>query len=168
MRKTTLLILLFILPLIACAQVKFGYLSYSDAISSMPDNSIVKERLGKLKSQYDKEMKRVEDEFNAKYEVFLDEMSTLATPIRNKRQSELQEMMEKNIAFKNEARRLLKQAEEDLYMPLREKLNATLAKIGSERGYAFILNTDNNACPYTDPTMGEDINDTVKQALRGK
>ena len=32
--------------------------------------------------------------------------------------------------------------------------------------YAFILNTDGNACPYIDPTMGEDVTNMLKEALK--
>ena len=39
-------------------------------------------------------------------------------------------------------------------------------KIGKERGYAVILNTDSNACPYIDTTIADDITTIVKDALR--
>ncbi len=50
-------------------------------------------------------MKRATDEFNLKYEAFLDGLKDFAPAIRMKRQAELQELMEKNMAFKQEAAR---------------------------------------------------------------
>ena len=38
--------------------------------------------------------------------------------------------------------------------------------MGRESGYAFILNTDNNALPYADISMGEDITETLKTVLK--
>jgi outer membrane protein len=74
--------------------------------------------------------------------------------------------MQKNIAFKAEAERLLTQAEKDAMAPVAEKMKTALQKIGKERGYAVILNTDSNACPYIDTTIADDITTIVKDALR--
>ena len=120
MRKFILSILFCALPLLASAQVKFGYLSYSQALQSMPDYALAKENLAKLEEQFETEMKRAEEEFNKKYEEFLEGQQEFAVSIRNKRQSELQELMQKNMAFKQEARRLLKNAEADAMKPLHE------------------------------------------------
>ena len=156
-----------LLPRLAAAQqVMFGYFSYDEAIKEMPEYVLVQENLNDLKSKYDQEMKRVEDEFNRKYEDFLDGRNDFAPTILQKRQTELQELLKKNVAFKAEAQRLLQQAEVDALAPLKKKLQDVLDKIGSERGYAFILNTDGDACPYINPEMGEDVSLLVKEALR--
>ena len=79
-----------------------------------------------------------------------------------KRQAELQDMMDKNTAFRAEARRLLAQAESDAYAPLHAKLKAAIGEVAAEQGLAFVLNTDNNACPYINPAMGVDVTSLVK------
>lgn len=155
-----------LLPLAASAQMSFGYFSYDEAIKSMPEYALVQENLADLKSKYDQEMKRVEDEFNRKYEDFLDGRNDFAPTILQKRQTELQELLKKNVEFKAEARRLLQQAEVEAFAPLREKLQRVVNKIGAERGYAFILNTDGDACPYVNPEMGEDVSQRIREGLR--
>ena len=165
MRKFILSILFCALPLLASAQVKFGFLSYSQALQSMPDYALAKENLAKLEEQFETEMKRAEEDFNKKYEEFLEGQQEFAVSIRNKRQSELQELMQKNMAFKQEARRLLKNAEADAMKPLHEKLKAVLAKVGQQRGLAFILNTDGDALPYVDPAQGEDVTEVINREL---
>ena len=82
--------------------------------------------------------------------------------ILRKRQAELQDMMDKNTAFRAEARRLLAQAESDAYAPLHAKLKAAIGEVAAEQGLAFVLNTDNNACPYINPAMGVDVTSLVK------
>lgn len=165
MKKNIFLLLFFLLPLAASAQLKFGYLSYGEAIKSMPGYSVAQKNIESLRAQYDNEIKRAEDEFNAKYESFLDGQASFAPAILKKRQAELQDLLDKNVAFKKEADRLLRQAEADAYAPLRTRLDATLKKIGQDRGYAFILNTDNNALPFVNPESGDDINAVVKEEL---
>ena len=166
MRKICLLLLATVLPLLAQAQIKFGYFSYEEAFQSMPEYALAQTNLNDLRAKYDAETKRVEEEFNRKYEEFLDGQSDFAPTILQKRQTELQELLKKNVAFKAESAKLLKQAEAEAYAPLRAKLSKVLATIGAERGYAFILNTDGDACPYIDAEMGEDVSKIVKEALR--
>ncbi len=146
--------------------LKFGYFSYDEVMKSTPDYSLAQRNLADLKTKYDAEMKRVEDEFNKKYEDFLDGQRSFAPSILKKRQSELQELIEKNMAFKQEARELLKKAEKEAFAPLRMKVKLAAAKVGQRRGLAFIINLDGDTLPYVDSTMGDDITEVVKAEMR--
>jgi len=167
MRKAILTLSIMLLPLLASAQqLRFGYFSYQEVFKSMAGYSIAMKHIDDLRKQYDAEMKRVEEEFNKKYEEFLDGQKDFAPSIREKRQAELQEMMEKNIAFKQEARRLIRQAEEEAMAPLKEQLSSVLNALGKEKSYAFIINTDNNTLPFVNDLMGEDISVPLKERLK--
>ena len=74
-------------------------------------------------------------------------------------------MMAKNVAFKEESVRLLEKAEKDLMQPVRNKLNTAIQHVGKELKLAFVLNTDNNALPYVDASMGRDITNEVMKAI---
>ena len=165
MKKLFLLIVLGVLSLTANAQTRFGYFSFDNVLKSMPDYVMAQRSIDDLRQKYDAEMKRAEDEFNSKYEEFLDVQKDLVPAILRKRQAELQEMMQKNINFKNESQRLLKQAEADAFAPVKNKLYNALTKVGQAQGYAFILNTDGDACPYINPEMGEDATEAIRAEL---
>ncbi|MBR3445332.1 MAG: OmpH family outer membrane protein [Prevotella sp.] len=164
-KKLFLIVTLIALPMMVAAQ-RFGYFSYDEVLKSMPDYIEAQNNINTLRQQYDNEMKRAENEFNNKYEEFLEGQRSFAPSILQKRQAELQELMEKNITFRQETERLLKQAEQEAYEPVRKRLNAIVQEIGRQRGYAFILNTDNNACPYVDSSMAENITTLIKDALK--
>ena len=146
--------------------LKVGLLSYENVLKAMPEYVLQQQKLAELKTEYDKELKRVEDDFNRKYEEFLDGQKEFPKTILYKRQTELKELMERNVTFKANSRRELAEAERAAMMPLRQRLNEVLATIAREKGYVLILNTDGDACPYVDPTMGENIQETVMQLLR--
>lgn len=147
-------------------QFKYGYFSYQQALESMNGYAIAKHNLSELKAKYEAEMKRAEDEFNAKYEEFLDGQKDFAPAILKKRQAEIKELMEKNLAFKDESKQQLKQAEKELFAPLKTKLANAILKVGKDKGYAFILNTDSNTAPFINPTIGEDANGFIKDAAK--
>ena len=171
MRRFLLLICL-VFALFAKAQennaFRFGYLSYEAAIQSMPDYALVQQQLKALQEQYQAETLRVEDEFNRKYEDFLDGQRDFPRSILQKRQSELQELMEKNIQFKEQGRQELAEAERQAMAPLRIRLIEMLSTIGREKGYAFIYDTDTKALPFLNISFGEDINELVKISLNKK
>ena len=115
-----------------------------------------------LRAQYQAETKRVEEEFNRKYEEFLDGQREFPKTILQKRQTELQQLMEKNIEFLKE----LEAAEKEAMAPLRLRLNDVLREIGIKRGYAFIYDTDTKALPFISLEAGENINLLVQDALK--
>ena len=168
MKKLFLALTFMAMTLTISAQspLKYWYFSFSEALKAMPGYAVSERDMAALRAKYEEEGKRVEDDFNKKYEQFLDGQRDFAPLILQKRQAELQEMMEKNVAFKNESKRLLDQADAESKAALKVRLRAIVARIGAERGYAFILNTDNDAVPYVNNIVGEDINALVKDAVK--
>ena len=146
--------------------VRFGYLSYVDVMHSLPDYVQMERDLQQLRAQYEAELRRVEEDFNKKYEEFLDGQASYPKSILQKRQSELQEMLDRNVAFKERSRQLLQQAEREARTPLERRLADALTKIGQERGFAFILNTDETSAIWVNPQMGEDVSEAVKLLLK--
>ena len=145
--------------------IRFAYRSYDEALKAVPGYELARQSLDNLRAKYEAEQKRAEDEFNLKYEEFLEGQRDFPETILRKRQTELKEMMERNIAFKKDIREQLAIAEAKLFDPLKELLTSALTKIAIENGYAFILNTDQNAVPFIHPALGVDINQQVKQTL---
>lgn len=144
----------------------FGYFSYQTVLSQMPDYEAAQRSLQALRGKYAAELQRVEDDFRVKYEQFLEGQRDFAPSIRQKRQAELQELMQKNAAFRQDTERLLKQAERDALAPVKERLAAAVQRVGQSHQLAFILNTDAEATPYVNTLKGMDVTQAVLAALR--
>lgn len=168
--KKFLLVIFACIAMAAQAQdnapaLKFGYLSYDLALKSMKEYATVQMRMDSLRSAFNAEMQRVEDEFNRKYEDFLDGQKDFPRTILLKRQTELQEMLQKNVAFKQQSVQEMKDTEAQLMAPLRIHLNEAIATVAREQGLALVINTDANACPFIEPAMGVDVNELVVKKL---
>lgn len=168
--KKFLLVIFACIAMAAQAQdnapaLKFGFLSYDLALKSMKDYATVQMRMDSLRSAFNAEMQRVEDEFNRKYEDFLEGQKDFPRTILLKRQTELQEMLQKNVAFKQQSVQEMKDTEAQLMAPLRIHLNEAIATIAREQGLALVINTDANACPFIEPAMGVDVNELVVKKL---
>ena len=172
MKKTILFLLLTVVSLAVSAQdaqpkdsvaFKFGYLSYDSVMVAVPDYTELKTNMAQL--QYEAEQKRVENDFNKKYEEFLDGQASFPKTILQKRQSELQEMLDRNIEFKKQSQKMLSEAEANMMEVIKTTINMAVNIIAQERGYAFVLNTDKEAVTFINPALGEDITEAVKQLL---
>lgn len=174
MKKTILFLLLTVVSLAVSAQdaqpkdslaFKFGYLSYDSVMVAVPDYTELKTNMAQLREQYEAEQKRVENDFNKKYEEFLDGQASFPKTILQKRQSELQEMLDRNIEFKKQSQKMLSEAKANMMEAIKTTINMAVNIIAQKRGYAFVLNTDKEAVTFINPALGEDITEAVKQLL---
>ena len=172
MKKTVLFLLLTVVSLVVSAQdtkdsvaIKFGYLSYDSVMVAMPEYAELKTNMAQLREQYEAEQKRVENDFNKKYEEFLDGQANFPKTILQKRQSELQEMLDKNINFKKQSQKMLSDVEANLMNTIKTAINTAVSVVAQERGLAFVLNTDKEAVPFINPALGDDITEAVKKLL---
>lgn len=163
--KRLFLLFFVLIPVIASAQIQFGYLSYQQVLEEMPEYAQAMQELQTLKAKYDEEAARGEAEFQKKFVDFLQGQKDFPQSIMQKRQAELQTLMDNGVAFRVQVQGLIAQAEKDLVAEVQKKLNRVLLEVGVEYGYGYILNTDDNACPYINPVVGVDVTELVRQKL---
>lgn len=187
MRRITLSILIS-LPLFAAAQevttvtsaeaapttqqitaepsLSIAVFSYEKCWEAMPEVTKVKAEIATLHDQYAAELKRAEADFNAKYEDFLEQQSKLASSIRNKRQAELQKIMEENLAFKAKSQETLASTEVAKLAPIKEKLQQVIEKVAKDGKYNMVMNRDNGTIPFIDNVRIVDITDAIIAKLK--
>ena len=160
----------FIIPLLlyciaSAAQIQFGYLSYDTILRELPEYAKATQELAALKAKYEAEAQKGEEEFQRKFVDFLEGQKDFPQAIMQKRQAELQGLMENGVTFRMKSQELIAQAEKDLMQEAHKRLNSALLEVGVEHGYGFILNSDDNNCPYINPVIGVDVTDMVRQKL---
>ena len=130
-------------------QLRFGYLSYETALAAMPEYEGVLQQMNTLREAD-----------------FLEGQKDYPRTILLKRQTELQDMMQRNLQFKQQGKQDLAEAERKAMAPLRVRLNEAIATIARQHHLALVINTDANACPFIEPSMGIDLSGEVKEALQ--
>ncbi len=160
----------FILPLLlfcvaSSAQIQFGYISYEQVLKEMPEYAQAMQDIAALKAKYEAEAQKGEEEFQRKFIDFLQGQKDFPQAIMQKRQAELQALMDNGVTFRTKSQELIAQAEKDMMQEAHKRLNSALLEVGVEYGYGYILNTDNNNCPYINPVLGVDVTDLVRAKL---
>ena len=145
---------------------KIGHFSYNSVLKSIPAYVSGMQDVERMRKQYTDELQASEREFTEKYELFIEQQSELDPSISEKRRTELQDLYDSNIKFRNDSQRLLKQTEQDLLNPIKENIRKALVTIGKQGGYIMIVNTDSDACPYVDESLTDDVTEQLLQLLR--
>ena len=145
---------------------KIGHFSYNAVLQGLPAYVAAQQNLQRMRKQYADELQAAEKEFSEKYEFFIEQQSSLDPSISEKRQSELRSLYDSNIRFRDNSRRVLQQTESDLMSPIKANISRALSTVGKEGGYAVIINTDSDACPYLDGAATEDVTAAILSQLR--
>lgn len=163
--KRRLLTLLTLVALTATAQTKFGYVSFNEILTALPEYAVAEKDLGKLQANCEEEIARAEKEINQRYSEYIDGQSNFPEIIRIKRQKEIQELMEKSLAFKQEANKTLREARQERMKPLRDKVSEAVQKVCDNEGYDYILDTDRQPYLAINKKRGFDVTAAVKKQL---
>ena len=165
MKRSAFIFALLLCCLAASAQIQFGYLSYDQVLKEMPEYAQAIQDLAALKAKYEAEAQKGEEEFQRKFVDFLQGQKDFPQVIMQKRQAELQALMDNGVDFRMKSQELIANAEKDIMQEAYKRLNRALLEVGVECGFGYILNTDNNSCPYINPVVGVDVTEFVRQKL---
>ena len=146
--------------------LKYGFLHYDSLLVKMTDYAAAQQQISSLRKQYQQETEYNETNFKRQFAEFLQGQKSFPQNILLKRQRDLQEAMEKGIAFRQSADSLLRKATADLLQPVRQRLNAAIREVGIERGYQFVFNLDDNTVPFVHRQIGEDATPYVREKLK--
>ena len=145
--------------------VKYGYLSYSQVLENMSDYKMAQQQLNDLRVKYEMEAQYNEASFKRQFAEYLQGQKDFPQSSMLKRQRDLQEALEKSLAFREEAVRLLKQAEAEALAPIKGRLDNAIRVVGGLYGLDYIYNLDTNAMPYVNPALVMDVTSLVQQEL---
>ena len=169
-KRMTRLLFIFLLLLAPCTMqaqttIKYGTIHYDSLLVGLPQYAQVQQRMEELHKKYESETAYNEQNFKRLFAEFLQGQKDFPQNILMKRQRDLQEQMEKSIAFRKEADALLRAAEADMMKPLREMLDELILNVGLERGYEMSSNLDTPAYPFLHPSVAEDAMPYVKEKI---
>ncbi len=167
MLKKIALLILLVLPLGVFAQtLKFGHMNSTEIIPSMPEYTNAISELEALQKKYTEELTRTQEEFNRKYQEFQQAIAgdSLPANIAERRQKELQDMMQRQEQFQQEAQQGMQQAEQSLMTPIYQKLNGAIEAVGSAEGVIYVFDLARTQIPYVGP-QSIDLTSKVKAQL---
>ena len=146
--KKLIVLLLMILPLGAIAQeVKIAYVKTQEVFMAMPEVSEMEKKLADLNEKYKGELKLMQDEYQKKYADFIQQQDSLTENIKLRRMQEIQDIQTRMDNFVQMGQQDVQKQQQDLLIPIQQKLQDAIKAVGDEKGYTYII--DPAASLYT-------------------
>ena len=148
----------------ANAQAKFGHVNTQEIIQAMPEYTAAKADIDKLTAQYEADLKSMQDELQKKADAFDKEQATLPDNIKQRRQTELQEMYQKIQQSYQDNQQALQKASSEKMQAITAKVLDAIKAVG-QAGDFVIINEINAGIPYISTTLSTDVTAQVKAKL---
>ena len=168
MLKKIALVLMLALPMGVFAQnLKFGHINAQEIVSAMPEFAKAQSDIEALDKQLTSELQRTQEEFNKKYQEFQQAIAKDSLPanIAERRQKELQDMMQRQEQFQQEAQQQMQKAQNDAMVPIYKKLDDAIKAVGAAEGVIYIFDLARTPVAYVNESQSVNLTAKVKTQL---
>ena len=168
MLKKIALVMLLALPMGVFAQnLKFGHINAQEIITVMPEFTKAQNDIQTLEKQLTAELQRTQEEFNKKYQEFQQAIAKDSLPpnIAERRQKELEDMMQRQEQFQAKAQQDMEKANNALMAPVYKKLDAAIKAVGAAEGVIYIFDMARTPIPYVNEAQSINLTPKVKTQL---
>jgi len=138
--KKIIIAMMLVLPMIASAQ-KFGHINTQELFAQMPEVNQVKLKMDTIQNQYEMQMASMSEEFQKKYQDYQTQEATMPDAVKQIRQQELQEMQQRIQLFYQTAEQDIQKKQQELLVPIHEKLANAIKAVGEREGYTYIFDS---------------------------
>ncbi|MFR9165980.1 MAG: OmpH family outer membrane protein [Dysgonomonas sp.] len=145
---------------------KIAYINSVELLEVVPGKKEATKKIEDLNKKYKDELLVMQNDYNKKYSDFITYQSSMAEAIKLRRMQELTEL-EKNVNdFMKVAQTDIDTQEQQMIVPLRQKLQEVIEQVGRDYGFVCIYDRANPALVFITP-MAFDANPLVKRRLLG-
>lgn len=163
--KKIIIALLMVLPFTAmAADLKIGVFNSQEVITIMPEYNAAMSELENMNLKFQTEGKKLQEELEKKYQEYTSTAETLEPAIRQYKETELARLQQSIQEFATSAENNIKKKQQELMMPIINKINQAIKKVGDENGFTYIIDNAANIIPYVAPSA-ENVLPLIKKAL---
>lgn len=142
-----------------------GSIRTNTILQNMPQYKAMQASMQALREQYEAEARKSEEDFQRKFEEFLQGKDEFPKTILEKRQNELQSILEANAKFRIKVQELLAEAEKSLMADVRAEMTDAIAVVAQDKGVSIVFDLDNGSVPYILSGLAVDLTADVIQLL---
>lgn len=150
MKKLIALVVVMMLPLAAFAQeVKIAYVNTQEVFAAMPELPQINKQIEDFSEEFTTELKRMDEEYNKKYQDYIAQQDSLTENIKLRRMSEIQDIQQRMEQLYQMAQQEVPKKQEELFMPVQQKMMDAIRAVGTEKGYTLVLSLNPANILYT-------------------
>lgn len=143
---------------------KFAHINSQLIIQAMPEYATAQAEIETLQNQYKEELKRIQDEFQTKYEDYQKNGASLPEAAKQRREQELKDLDQHlQQYYQTSEADLQKQGNEKL-AAITEKVAKAINEVGTSGGYVYVMDLT-SGIPFINETLSTDVTEQVKSKL---
>jgi outer membrane protein len=168
--KTGKILLLLALALsclsLSAQTLKFGHVDLNEVFMVMPEFKNIQKTLDDETSKLEMQFTVMREELQKLEDDYTKNLATLTTQQRQAKETEYTEMAEKVQNFYINAQQTLQQKQQELQMPVLEKLLKAIENVGEEEGFLYIfqINSERELTLYRS-SKSIDVTPLIKKKL---
>jgi len=165
MKKIILILFVAASATIAANAQKFGHINTSELVSLMAETDSAMVQLQAYQNELVEEMDAMQTEYNTKLNTYQQKSSTWTAAIRESKENELSEIVQRLNQFQQTAQQDLANMQQTLMTPIYQKAQEAINKIGKDNNLLYIFDTSVGAIIYMDETQSMNLLPQAKAAL---
>ena len=142
---------------------KLARVNSREILALMPETKEMQSNLEAFGRELQEQLEQIQVEFNNRYVEFEKLPATTAASVKQMKQQELQQLQARAQEFQQIAQRDYQNKEQELLLPITEKLMKTISEVAKAAGYTAVFDTMNYV--YYDEAQVKNIDADVKKAL---
>jgi len=142
---------------------KFGTVDLEAVMQAMPETSVLEKELANKSTQFQNQAKSMQDEFQSKYQAYVEQHDSLDELTRGVREDELQSLQQRAQQYQQSAYQQIQQYRDQQMAMIQEKMFKAIKAVGARENYTAIFPT--NEATYFSSTQTTDVTSVVKTEL---
>ena len=161
--KKFILAALVALPMSVFAQ-KFAHVNSTTIIQAMPEYTTAQTEMQTLSKTYQDEFQRMQDELKTKYEDYQKNGATLPDAVKQRRETELQDLNQRMQEYARNSEEELQKAQQAKMQAIQKKVTDAIKEVGTAGGYDYIMDVT-AGIPFINETLSTDVTSQVMTKL---
>jgi len=144
---------------------KFAYIDRAELITAMPERDSAEKKLAIFHNDLISQLEILQVEINNKYQDFQKISSTSSDAIRQLKEKEIQDLLNRREEFQVTAQQDFQKTQDQLMSPVIARANEAIAKVSKSNGYAAVFDLASESMAYIDKDALTDLLPMVKKEL---
>ena len=161
---------IFVAVIVAIASItsyaqtlKFGTVNLDEVMQAMPETSVLERELSTRTQNFQNQAKSMQDEFQSKYQAYVEQHDSLDELTLGVREDELRSLQQRAEQYQQTAYQQIAQYREQQLAMIQEKLFKAIRAVGDREQYVAIFPI--NDATYYSATQTTDVTAIVKTEL---
>lgn len=162
---------LFVAAIVAIASItayaqttlKIGTVNLEEVMQAMPETSVLEKELANKTTTFQNQAKQMQEEFQSKYQTYVEQHDSLDELTRGVREDELRSLQQRAEQYQQASYQQISQYREQQLAMIQEKMFKAVKAVGEREKFAAVFPT--NEATFFSATLTTDVTALVKAEL---